>query len=86
MLSIMGMSSGLLLNLTLMASFYPCGATYQHCYSEAPMIRMICKYINDFIPLKLEYWDSCFFINRGYPVGAKIHRKVLNLASISWPS
>ncbi len=38
MLSSMGMSSGLFLNLALMANFYPCGATNQRCYPEAPMI------------------------------------------------
>ncbi len=47
MLSNMGINSGLLVNLTSMASFYPCGATYRSCYSEAPMIRMMSKGIND---------------------------------------
>ncbi len=46
MLSKMGMSSGLLLNLTLMESFYPCGATYQRCFSETPMIRMMSRGID----------------------------------------
>ncbi len=73
MLSRMGMSSGLLVNLTSMANFYPCGATYQHCFSETPMIRMLGKGIDDFGPVKLQYWDnSCLFLNRGYPVGIKI--------------
>ncbi len=66
MLSKMGMSSGLLLNLTLMANFYPCGATYQRCFSETPMIRMMSKGIDDFGPLKLQYWDNfCLFMKRG---------------------
>ncbi len=67
MLSNMGMSSGLLLNLTSMVNFYPCGATYQHCFSEMPMIRMMSKGIDDFGPL-----NSCLFMNRVYPVGIKI--------------
>ncbi len=46
MLSKMGMSSGLLLNLTLMESFYPCGAAYQCCFSETPMIRMMSRGID----------------------------------------
>ncbi len=37
------------------------------------MIRMMSKGIDDFSPLKLQYWDnSCLFMNRGYPVGVKI--------------
>ncbi len=73
MLSDMGRMSGVLVNLTLMAHFYPCGATYQHCYSEEPMIRMMRKGINDLSSLKLEYWDnSCPFMKGQYPVGVNI--------------
>ncbi len=58
MLSSLGLSSGLLVDLTSIASFESCGATYQHCYSVAPMIRMKSKGINDLSTLKLEYWDK----------------------------
>ncbi len=67
------MNSVLLLNLTSMVSFYPCGATYKRCFSETPMIRMMSKGIDNFGPLKLQYWDnSCLFMNLGYPVGIEI--------------
>ncbi len=67
-LSKMGIRSGLLVNLTSMANFYLCGATYQ-----TPMIRMLSKGIDDFGPLKLQYCEnSCLLMNRGYPVGIKI--------------
>ncbi len=61
MLSNMGISSGLLLNLISMASFYSCGATYQRCYSGAPMITMMSKGIDDFSPLKLNTGTTLAF-------------------------
>ncbi len=50
------------------------------------MIGMMSKGFNDFSPLKLIYWDnSCLFMNRGYPVGVKIHQE-FEIEGLSSPS
>ncbi len=46
-----GRKSGSLKNLVNMASLYPCGATYQCCYTELPMLRISSASIDDFSPL-----------------------------------
>ncbi len=43
-----GNKSGLLKKLAVKASTDPCGASYQRCYSETPMIRCRSKGIEDF--------------------------------------
>ncbi len=68
-----GNKSGLLWKLAVKASTDPCGASYQHCYSETPMIRYRSKSIDDFCSLKFQYRDnSTLFMKSGYPVGFKI--------------
>ncbi len=42
LLSDMDSKSGLLVAMAVMASLYPCGATYQCCYSEIIYTKMIC--------------------------------------------
>ncbi len=68
-----GNKSGLLGKLAVKASTDPCGASYQCCYSETPMIRCQSKSIDDFGSLKFQYWDnSTLFMKNGYPVSIKI--------------
>ncbi len=42
-LTMEGRKSGLLANLTMTASIYTCAANYQHCYSEAQIVRLRSK-------------------------------------------
>ncbi len=73
LLTMEGRKSGLLANLTLTASVNPCGATYQRCYSETPMIRYRSKSIDDLGVLRIQYLDnSSLFIKCGYAVGVII--------------
>ncbi len=68
-----GSKSGLLRHLAITASVYPCGATYQRCYSETPMIRCKSKDIDDLGSLRIQYWDNySLFMKSGYPVGVII--------------
>ncbi len=61
--------SGLLANLIMMASVYPCAATYKRCYSEVPMVRLRSKRIVDNRALKFQYWGNSFlFMQNGYHV------------------
>ncbi len=64
-----GNKSGLLRNLAWMASVNPCSATYERCYSEAPMIRCRSKDIDDFGALRIQY---SLFMKSGYPAGVII--------------
>ncbi len=73
LLTMEGRKSGLLANLTMMESVYPCGATYQRCYSEMPIIKCRSKGIDDLGALRIQYWDnSSLFMKSGYPVGVII--------------
>ncbi len=77
LLSMEGRKSGLLANLILTASVNPCGATYQCCYSETPMIRCRSKGIDDLSTLRIQYWDnSSLFMKSGYPVGVIIPTEI----------
>ncbi len=68
-----GLKSGLYSSLISMASMYPCGATYQRCLPNAPMIRFCSPQINDLRPTRIQYWDNSFLlIKDSYPVGVKI--------------
>ncbi len=65
--------SGLSRNLALVASISPCVATYQHCYLEVLMVRLMSKSIDDNSLLKFQYCDNSFlFMNNGHPVGVII--------------
>ncbi len=65
-----GNKSGLLRKLAVSASTDHCGATYQCCYLEMPMIRCWSKGIDDFGSQRIQYWDnSSYFMKSGYPVG-----------------
>ncbi len=60
---------GLLRNLAPMSSVSRCAATYQHCYSEVPMVRPRSKSIDDNSSVKFQYWDNLFlYMNNGHPV------------------
>ncbi len=81
MISIEGRKSMLLNSLLQVASFMACAASYQRCFSMAPMIRLNSNNIDDFKPLKILYWENSFLlVNEGKPVGVKIPTKI----SIEW--
>ncbi len=61
-ISIEGRKSMLLNSLQQMATFMPCAASYQRCISEMPMIRLNNNDIDDFNPLKIQYWDTSFLL------------------------
>ncbi len=76
-LSEKGKTSGLINSLVTMVSLYSCGATYQCCYTELPMLRIGSPSIDDFSPMKIQYWDnSILYMKNGYPVGVKIPTEV----------
>ncbi len=81
MISIEGRKSMLLNSLRQMATFMPCAASYQPCFSETPMIRLNSNDIDDFKPLKILYWDTPFLlVNEGKPVGVKVPTEI----SVEW--
>ncbi len=79
MISIEGKKSMLLNSLRQVATFMPCAASYQLCFSEMPMIRLNSKDIDDFKPLKILYW-SFLLVNEGKPVGVKVPTDI----SVEW--
>ncbi len=81
MISIEGRKSMLLNSLPQMATFMPCAASYQQCFSETPMIRLNSNDIDDFKPLKILYWDTSFLLlNKGKPVEVKVPTDI----SVEW--
>ncbi len=76
-----GRKSGLITNLAAMMSVYPCGAIYQRCYTELPMFRIGSANIDDFSPLRIQYWDNSYlYVKSKYTVGVK----VLTEVEIKW--
>ncbi len=60
-----------------MVSVYP----YQSCYTELLMFRIGSPNIDDFSPLRIEYWDNSYLYGKsGYPVGVKVMTEV----EIAW--
>ncbi len=56
-----------------MATFLPCAASYQQCFSETPIIRLNSNDTNNFKPFKILYWETSFLlVNDGKRVGVKV--------------
>ncbi len=80
-ISIEGRKSMVLNSLRQIATFMPCAASYQQCFSETPKIRLNSNNIDNFKLFKILYWDTSFLlINEGKPVGVKVPTDI----SVEW--
>ncbi len=78
LLTATGRKCSLLVSLQTIANFYPCGATFQACYYEVPMLSLRSPSINDLSSLKIKYWDnSCLYMKEGLTVGVKIPTEIV---------